>query len=188
MVQCVRCLRNKKQPKYRNLYHSILAFSLLQTKIYVPFHFLFHSISYLVKHKSKHYSKYLKSKSPDFYNKYKKCRNTVTYEKAKPSKNVSKNCLKMPSMLLIHGKLKLSYLEKRNRNLPYVTTNYWNWEQIKITLPQNIYNEINKHFVKIGKKLAAKSSNSGFHYSNHHFMFFGRRNGSSIVLQPVLKL
>ena len=53
-----------------------------------------------------------------------------------------------------------------------------------ITSPQNICNEINKHFNKIGKELAANSSNSSFHQSNHHFTFFGKRNVSSIVLQP----
>ena len=52
-----------------------------------------------------------------------------------------------------------------------------------ITLPQNICNEINKHFVKIGEKLAAKSSNSSFHQSNQRFTFLGKRNVSSIVLQ-----
>ena len=50
-----------------------------------------------------------------------------------------------------------------------------------ITSPQNICNEINKRFVKIGEKLAA---NSSFHQSNQHFTFLGKRNVSSIVLQP----
>ena len=42
-----------------------------------------------------------------------------------------------------------------------------------ITTPQNICNEINNHFVKIGEKLAAKSS---IHHDNQHFKFLGKRN------------
>ena len=53
-----------------------------------------------------------------------------------------------------------------------------------ITSPQNICNEINKHFVKIGEKLAAKSSNSSYHLSNQYLTFLGKRNVSLIVLQP----
>ena len=53
-----------------------------------------------------------------------------------------------------------------------------------MTSPQNICNEINKHFVKIGKKLAANSRNSSFHQSKQHFAFLGKRNVSSIVSQP----
>ena len=40
------------------------------------------------------------------------------------------------------------------------------------------------HFVKIGEKLAAHSRNSSFHQSKQHFTFLGKRNVSSIVLQP----
>ena len=53
-----------------------------------------------------------------------------------------------------------------------------------ITLPQNISNAINKHFVKVGEKLAAKSSGSSFYQSNNHFTFLGKRNVPSIVLLP----
>ena len=54
-----------------------------------------------------------------------------------------------------------------------------------LTSPQNLCNKINEHFVKIGKKLAAKFSNSSFHQSNQHFTFLGKRFVSSIVLQPI---
>ena len=57
-----------------------------------------------------------------------------------------------------------------------------------ITLPQNICNEINKHFVKIGEKLAAYSRNSSFHQSKQHFAFLGKCNKLSIVLQPTYKI
>ena len=41
---------------------------------------------------------------------------------------------------------------------------------------------MNQHFAKIGEKLAAKSTNPAQNYN--HFKFFGKRNPSSIVLQP----
>ena len=41
---------------------------------------------------------------------------------------------------------------------------------------------MNQHFATIGKKLAAKSTNPAQNYN--HFKFFGKRNPSSIVLQP----
>ena len=56
-----------------------------------------------------------------------------------------------------------------------------------ITSPQNICNEINKHFVKIGENLATNSRNSSFHQSKQHFTFLGKRIVSSIVLQLVLE-
>ena len=41
---------------------------------------------------------------------------------------------------------------------------------------------MNQHFATIGEKLAAKSTNPA--QNNNHFKFFGKRNPSSIVLQP----
>ena len=41
---------------------------------------------------------------------------------------------------------------------------------------------MNQHFARIGEKLAAKSTNPAQNYN--HFKFFGKRNPSSIVLQP----
>ena len=41
---------------------------------------------------------------------------------------------------------------------------------------------MNQHFATIGENLAAKSTNPARNYK--HFKFFGKRNPSSIVLQP----
>ena len=51
-----------------------------------------------------------------------------------------------------------------------------------ISSPQKICNQMNQHFATIGEKLAAKSTNPAQNYN--HFKFFGKRNPSSIVLQP----
>ena len=52
-----------------------------------------------------------------------------------------------------------------------------------ISSSQKICNQMNQHFATIGEKLAAKSSNPAQNYN--HFKFFGKRNPSSIVLQPI---
>ena len=135
-----------------------------------------------IKYKNKLYSKYLKSKSPDLYYEYKKCRNKVSHVKAKGKQKHFENLFKdardtADTWKYINQLLKKT---KSKTTLPHTIET----DGKLITSPQNICNEINKHFVKIGEKLAANSNNSSIHQSNQHFTFLGKRIVSSIVLQP----
>ena len=132
-----------------------------------------------IKHKNKLYSKYLKSKSPGLYHKYKKCRNKLTHVKPKAKQKYFENLFKDARDTADTWKCINQLLRKTKPKTTLRKTIETDGKLI--TSPQNICNEINKHFVKIGKKLAA---NSSFHQSKQHFTFLGKRNVSSIVLQP----
>ena len=129
------------------------------------------------KAQKKLYSKYLKSKSPELYHEYKKCRNKLTHVKAKAKQKHYKNLFKDAHDTADTWRC-INQLLRKTKPKTIET------DGKSITSPQNICNEINKHFVKIGEKLAANSRNSSFHQSKQHFTFLGKRNISSIVLQP----
>ena len=135
-----------------------------------------------IKYKHKLYSKCLKSKSPDLYYEYKKCRNKVTHVKAKAKQKHFENLFKDARDTADTWKYINQLLKKTKSKTTFPHTIKTDGKLI--TSLQNICNEINKHFVKIGEQLAANSNNSSFHQSNQHFTFLGKRNVSSIVLQP----
>ena len=136
-----------------------------------------------IKHKNKLYSKYLKSKSPELYHEYKKCRNKLIHVKAKAKKKQHFNNLFRDARDTADTWKCINQLLRKTK--PKTTLPKTSETDGKlITSPQNICNEINKHFVKIGEKLAANSRNSSFHQSKQHFTFLCKRNVSSIVLQP----
>ena len=135
-----------------------------------------------IKHKNKLYSKYLKSKSQELCHEYKKCRNKLTHVKAKAKQKHFENLFKDARDTADTWKCINQFLGKTKPKTTLPKTIETDGKLI--TSPQNICNKINKQFVKIGEKLTANSRNSSFHQSKHHFTFLGKRNVSSIVLQP----
>ena len=122
-----------------------------------------------IKHKNKLYSKYLKNKSPELYHKYKKCRNQLTHVKANAKQKHFENLFKDACDTADTWKCINQLLKKTKPKTALPKTIETDGKLI--TSPQNICNEINKHFVNIGEKLAPNSRNSSFHQSKQHFAF-----------------
>ena len=133
----------------------------------------------LIKHKNKLYDKYMKNKCPKQLAIYKKLRNKVTHEKEAAKRAYFDD-------LFGHASNSAETWNLINQLLHKCKPKAETPQQViahgkTITSPQEICNEMNRHFVEIGEKLSAKVpvTKSDLHYKQ----FLGKRHPSSIALQ-----
>ena len=134
----------------------------------------------LIKCKNKLYAKYLKNRDPSIFNEYKKYRNKITHIKRKTKQEYFANLFRNASNSSDTWNYINLPLRKRKRKPTLPQT-------IKVdgqtfTSPEKICDKMNQRFATIGEKLAVKSINHD--QSKNHLNFLGKRDLSSIVLQP----
>ena len=134
----------------------------------------------LIKCKNKLHAKYLKNKDPSIFNEYKRHRNKTTHIKRKTKQEYFANLFRNASNSSDTWNYINLPLRKRKRKPTLPQT-------IKVdgqtfTSPEKICDKMNQHFATIREKLAAQSIKND--QSKIRLNFLGKRNMSSIVLQP----
>ena len=132
-----------------------------------------------VNQKNRLFAKYLKTKSSNSLNNYKKYRNKLTHVKELAKRNYFENLFQGASNPSDTWKHVNQLLRRSTPNSAMPHTIKVNSNMI--SSPQKICQEMNEHFVKVGEKLSADLPDVK---DKTYLKFLGKRNLSSIVIQP----